>query len=169
MNPGLHNKVVLITAATRGIGKAVALAYGRESARVCVTYGNDRTGAPGVGDAIAHSGGHAHTVHLELTDLGSIAAAIDVTVEWFGGLHVLVANAVRWPQDSRGAITDTAPDTWSHAMRANLEGTVATVRSAMGHLVRSSGGRVVLISSGLSRAGMAGASARRGPRPAWTG
>jgi 3-oxoacyl-[acyl-carrier protein] reductase len=159
MNLGLHDKVVLVTGATRGIGKAVALAYGQEGARVGVTYANDVNAGATVVGTIVGSGGDAHAVYLELTDPASIATAIDATVERFGALDVLVANAVRWPQDARGALADTAPDAWSHAMRANFEGTVATVRSAMGHLTRSSAGRVVLISSGLSRAGMAGASA----------
>jgi NAD(P)-dependent dehydrogenase (short-subunit alcohol dehydrogenase family) len=158
MNLRLHDKVALVTGATRGIGKAVALAYGREGARVGVTYASDRSAAEAVVATIARAGGAAHAVHLELTDPASVAAAIDATVERFGGLDVLVANAVRWPQDARGTLTDARPEAWSNAMRANLEGTVATVRGAMGHLARSSAGRVVLISSGLSRAGMAGAT-----------
>jgi NAD(P)-dependent dehydrogenase (short-subunit alcohol dehydrogenase family) len=67
---------------------------------------------------------------------------------------VLVANAVRWPIDARGP-----PDVWSRALRANLEGTAATVRAALAYLSRSSAGRVVIVSSGVSRHGMAGATA----------
>lgn len=123
MNLRLHDKVALVTGATRGIGKAVALAYGREGARVGVTYASDRSAAEAVVATIARAGGAAHAVHLELTDPASVAAAIDATVERFGGLDVLVANAVRWPQDARGTLTDARPEAWSNAMRANLEGT----------------------------------------------
>jgi 3-oxoacyl-[acyl-carrier protein] reductase len=159
MDLGLRDKVVLVTGATRGIGKAVALAYAREGARVGVTYANDRTAALTVVDQIVSAGGEARAAHLELTDLASISSAVNATVTYFGALDVLVANAVRWPWDAHGPLAGARPDTWSRAMRANLEGTAATVRSAMVHLTRSSSGRVVMISSGLSRAGMVGATA----------
>jgi NAD(P)-dependent dehydrogenase (short-subunit alcohol dehydrogenase family) len=94
-----------------------------------------------------------------LTDPGSIRSAVEETFQRFGALDVLVANAVRWPVDARAPLADTDPEAWAHAMRTNLEGTAATVRTAIGHLSKSSGGRVVLTSSGVSRHGMAGATA----------
>jgi NAD(P)-dependent dehydrogenase (short-subunit alcohol dehydrogenase family) len=159
MDLGLRDKIVLVTGATRGIGRAVALAYGREGAHVALTYASDPRAAAGVVDAIVEAGGDAAALHLELADPESIFGAVEGTVGRFGGLDVLVANAVRWPGAARGTLSATGHAAWSQAMRANLEGTAATVRSAVPHLVRSSTGRLVLISSGLSRAGMAGATA----------
>jgi 3-oxoacyl-[acyl-carrier protein] reductase len=159
MDLGLRDKSVLVTGATRGIGKAVALAYACEGAHVALTYARDPTAAADVVKAIVDTGGDAVAVHLELADPESISGAVERTVGRFGGLDVLVANAVRWPRDARGSLSVTGHEAWSHAMRANLEGTAATVRSALPHLTRSSTARVVLISSGLSRAGMAGATA----------
>jgi NAD(P)-dependent dehydrogenase (short-subunit alcohol dehydrogenase family) len=72
---------------------------------------------------------------------------------------VLVANAVRWPVDARVRLADADGATWTRALRANIEGTAATVRLALPHLARSSAGRIVLISSGVSRHGIAGATA----------
>jgi NAD(P)-dependent dehydrogenase (short-subunit alcohol dehydrogenase family) len=159
MDLGLRDKIVLVTGATRGIGKAVALAYGREGAHVALTYASDPRAATGAVNAIVEAGGDAVALHLELADPESIFGAVEGTVGRFGGLDVLVANAVRWPGAARGTLSATGHAAWSQAMRANLEGTAATVRSAVPHLVRSSTGRVVLIASGLSRAGMAGATA----------
>jgi 3-oxoacyl-[acyl-carrier protein] reductase len=96
---------------------------------------------------------------LDLAEPASIPAAVAQTAERFGGLDVLVANAVRWPIDARGPLAESDPDVWSRALRANLEGTAATVRAALAYLSRSSAGRVVLVSSGVSRHGMAGATA----------
>jgi 3-oxoacyl-[acyl-carrier protein] reductase len=109
--------------------------------------------------AIVDAGGDAAALHLDLADPESISGAVEGTVGRFGGLDVLVANAVRLPRDARGPLSVTGHETWSQAMRPNLEGTTATVRSALPHLTRSPTGRVVSISSGLSRAGMAGATA----------
>jgi NAD(P)-dependent dehydrogenase (short-subunit alcohol dehydrogenase family) len=159
MDLGLQDKIVLVTGATRGIGRAVALAYGREGAHVALTYASDPRAAASVVDAIVEAGGDAAALHLELADPESIFGAVEGTVGRFGGLDVLVANAVRWPGAARGTLSATGHAAWSQAMRANLEGTAATVRSAVPHLVRSTTGRLVLISSGLSRAGMAGATA----------
>jgi 3-oxoacyl-[acyl-carrier protein] reductase len=159
MNLGLRDKIVLVTGATRGIGKAVALAYAREGAHVALTYASDSMAAAGVVEAIVDAGGDAAALRLDLADTESISGAVEGSIRRFGGLDVLVANAVRWPGAARGPLSAGAHEVWTHAMRANLEGTTATVRSALPHLTRSSTGRVVLISSGLSRAGMAGATA----------
>jgi NAD(P)-dependent dehydrogenase (short-subunit alcohol dehydrogenase family) len=72
---------------------------------------------------------------------------------------VLVANAVRWPVDARGPLATIDSHAWRRALRANLEGTATTVRFALPHLNRSSAGRIVLASSGVSRHGIAGATA----------
>ena len=89
----------------------------------------------------------------------TIASAVEATADRFGGLDVLVANAVRWPEGGRGPLTEVREDEWAYALRANLEGTASTVRRALPHLSNSPVGRAVLISSGLSRAGMPSATA----------
>lgn len=72
---------------------------------------------------------------------------------------VLVANAIQWPTDAAGPIDDVPAETWDRALRTNLEGTTATVRAAMPHVSESDAGRIVLISSGVSREGLPGATA----------
>jgi 3-oxoacyl-[acyl-carrier protein] reductase len=155
----LHDRTVLVTGGTRGIGRAVALAYAAEGARVALTYATDEVAAAGVVDEIARAGGRAAAFRLDLTDRPSIEAAVAATVTTFGQLDVLVANAVRWPLDAGGPLADLDADVWDRALRANLEGTVATVRASLPHLRSSGAGRVVLVSSGVSRHGFAGATA----------
>ena len=159
MELGLRDKAVLVTGGTRGIGRAIALAYARDRARVAITYATDEAAATTVVQQIAAEGGSGVAARLDLAEPASIPAAVTETAERFGGLDVLVANAVRWPIDARGPLAESDPDVWSRALRANLEGTAATVRAALAYLSRSSAGRVVLVSSGVSRHGMAGATA----------
>jgi NAD(P)-dependent dehydrogenase (short-subunit alcohol dehydrogenase family) len=72
---------------------------------------------------------------------------------------IVVANAVRWPVDSQAPLAEVNRTVWTRALRANLEGTALTVRAALPHLARSPAGRIVLISSGVAREGMAGGTA----------
>src|SRR5256885_7882128 len=146
MRLGLHDKAGLVRGGTGGIGRAIALAYAREGARVGVTYATDEAAATTVVEEIAAEGGSGTAARLDLLDAESIRSAITETAERFGGLDVLVANAVRWPTDARAPLAESDPDVWSHALRANLEGTAATVRAALPHLSRSSAGRVILVS-----------------------
>lgn len=97
--------------------------------------------------------------HLDLGDPVSIERAVGRTVETLERLDVLVANAVRWPLDARAPLAEVDHAAWTRALRANLEGTALTVRVALPYLARSSAGRIVLISSGVSRHGIAGATA----------
>lgn len=159
MDLGLGGKSVLVTGGTRGIGHAIALAYAAEGARVAITYANDERAAQRCRDEIASHGTSGLVVHLDLSDDASITSAVDQTVEAFGGLDVLVANAVRWPLDAREPLIDVDPDTWRRALAANLEGTVTATRRALPHLAHSDAGRLVLISSGVSRHGRSGATA----------
>ena len=159
MDLRLQDRSVLVTGATRGIGRAIALAYARERARVAITFASDADAAADTVSEIEQSGGSGLSVHLDLCDRATIDAAVATVVNTHGGLDVAVANAVRWPVDARGALVDSDPGTWSTALEANLEGTVNTVRAALPHLARSPDGRLVLISSGIARQGMAGGTA----------
>jgi 3-oxoacyl-[acyl-carrier protein] reductase len=159
MDTGLSGRSVLVTGGTRGIGRAVALAYAGEGARVAITYASDEAAARETVALLNANGGGGASFRLDLEDDASIDVAVRGAVESFGGLDVLVANAVRWPVDAREPLAEADRAAWTRALRANLEGTALTVRAALAHLARSTAGRVVLVSSGVSRDGRAGATA----------
>jgi 3-oxoacyl-[acyl-carrier protein] reductase len=160
MDLNMDGRTVLVTGGSRGIGRAVAVAYAREGARVALTYARDDRAAAEVVDEIgAGRTGRAIALHLDLADRASIEAAVAGTVDAFGGLDVLVANAVRWPIDAAEALGTLDAGVWDRALRANLEGTAATVRAALPHLRAADAGRIVLVSSGVSRQGRVGATA----------
>ena len=93
MDLHLENATVLVTGSSAGIGKATALAFAAEGARVVVTYHKNRQGAEDVQRAITDTGRQALVVHYDLADPDSIRESIEaVTKEW-GTLNVLVNNA----------------------------------------------------------------------------
>ena len=96
---------------------------------------------------------------LDLEDQSSITRTLEIVSKRFDGLDVLVANAVRWPTDAGGPLRDVSWNAWQRAVRTNIEGTTDTLRNALPHLAASNAGRVVLVSSGVAREGMPGASA----------
>lgn len=108
---------------------------------------------------VESNGGTATALALELQDPASIERAIETVAARHGGLDSLIANAVRWPTDAAAPLAELDPDVWQNALRANLEGTAATVRAAWPLLQASGRGRIVFISTGVTRDGMPGASA----------
>jgi NAD(P)-dependent dehydrogenase (short-subunit alcohol dehydrogenase family) len=159
MDTGLRDRAVLVTGGSSGIGRATAIAFGREGAKVAVTYRSDRDAANRVAGEIENAGGEGLAVRLDLSAPESVDAAVKQVLMRWEGLDTLVANAVRWPLDARGPLAESDPLLWERAMRANLEGTARTVRAAWPALAASGQGRVVLVSTGVTRHGMAGASA----------
>src|SRR4051812_10000364 len=93
MELGLQDKRVLVTGGSSGIGKEAALAFAREGARVAITYNSRKEAADAVVDAL---GTDAFAVPMDLGTPESIADAVGQTIERFGGLDVLVGNAVNW-------------------------------------------------------------------------
>lgn len=159
MDMQLRGRVALVTGGSSGIGRAVAVAFGREGAKVALTYASNRNAAHYVATEVEAAGGEAFVVALDLGVLASIQSAIDEVLNRWGALDVVVANAVRWPHDAGGPFVDSDPLAWQSALRANLEGTASTVRAAWPALSVSGHGRIVLISTGVTRQGMSGASA----------
>lgn len=149
MDLGLAGKRVLVTGATRGIGKATALRYADEGASVAITYNESAQEAAELVDQL---GGprKAMAVPYDLRDLSSIDAAVGAVNEAFGGVDVLIANALwfRWGDPEDDLLfeeRDTA--SWTARFRANTEGHMRTAQLVLGGMKESGWGRIVLLSS----------------------
>src|SRR3546814_7148945 len=88
----MKDRVAVVTGAASGIGRAIALAYGREGAGVAVADLN-LAGAKSVAAEIEAAGGRAIAVAMDVTDEAQVESGVAETVEALGGLHVMVANA----------------------------------------------------------------------------
>jgi NAD(P)-dependent dehydrogenase (short-subunit alcohol dehydrogenase family) len=143
----LEGEIALVTGSTAGIGKAVAAALAAEGARVLVT-GRDAERGAAVVDQIAHGGGRAAFVAADLADGGASAALVDAVVSQFGGVTVLVNNAVASAVDDTdgpvAALTDRA---WEQTVRINLTAPMWLARAAIPLMIDAGHGSIINISS----------------------
>ena len=142
----LEGKVAFITGAASGIGKAAALRFAREGAKVAIADTDDADGQK-VRGQIEKAGGKATYVHCDVSDPQQVKKAVDDTVREFGRLDVVFANAgingVWAPLD------ELKPEEWDKTLAINLKGTFLTVHYAVPHLKRngSKGGSILITSS----------------------
>lgn len=149
MNLELTESSVLVTGSSSGIGRAAAIAFGREGARVAVTYHNNLQGAEETASKIREVGGKALVTHYDLVDPESIRSTIQAIEKEWGTLNVLVNNAA--PMDvvtPMGQLFENVPiQIWEAMLRYTLEGITLTIQCALPLLRKSGWGRIVNISS----------------------
>ena len=143
----LEDEIAVVTGSTAGIGKAVAIAFAREGARVLVT-GRDRARGSAVVDQIAGADGEAAFAAADLADEGACSVLIDAAVERFGGLTILVNNAVASTVDGGdGPVTEVSDRSWEQTLRVNLTAPMWLARAAIPHMIEAGHGSIVNISS----------------------
>jgi len=137
----LDGKVALVTGAARGIGAATARTIAAEGGRVAIADVLDEDASLVAKELGADA---ALAVHLDVTDEGGWAQAVEATESKFGALHALVNNAaiLRF-----GSIDDTSLDDYLSLIRVNQVGTFLGIRAVLPALRRAGGGSIVNLSS----------------------
>jgi 3-oxoacyl-[acyl-carrier protein] reductase len=143
----LEGQVALVTGASRGIGRAIALRLADEGARVAVNYRSRSDAADEVVAQIEEAGGKAIAVGGDVAEPEQARALVERTIEELGGLHVLVNNA---GIAKDGLIFTMEAQDWLDVMRVNFGGTFNCTRAAMGHLMAQGAGVIVNVSSVMS-------------------
>jgi 3-oxoacyl-[acyl-carrier protein] reductase len=148
MDLGLKDQTVLVTGSSSGIGRATAIAFGAEGARVAVTYHENRQGAEDTARKVQEAGGQAIVVHYDLAAADSIRSAIERIGEAWGALNVLVNNAqMEVSGPSRQPFEEVPLAQWQAMLRSTLEGITLTIQCALPLMRKSGWGRIVNISS----------------------
>lgn len=148
----LIGKTVLITGGGAGIGKAAALLFAREGARVAVADIREDQ-AQEVAARIEAEGGLALAVHLDVTQDASVAAGVHAVVQRFGQLNILYNNAgASSVGDSR--VTQTSAEEFKRTLDLNLFGTWLCCKLAIPHIVQAGGGAIVNTSSAAGLIGV---------------
>jgi len=147
----LHDRVVLVTGAGRGIGRAIALHAARAGCRVAA-LSRSRDEVDATVDLISQSGGEAVALSTSVTDPAGVAGAIDRVLRRFGSIDVLVNNA--GSIGPLGPFSETDLNDWWAAMDVNLRGTVICTRTVLPSMLARRTGRIINISSGGAATGM---------------
>jgi 3-oxoacyl-[acyl-carrier protein] reductase len=137
---GLDGKVALVTASSRGLGRASALALSQEGAKVVLCARNQAA----LEEAAAAMPGEALAMAADVTDPATPRRLVDACVDRFGGLDVLVANAGGPPPARALEVDDEA---LLAALQANLLTSIRLVRAALGPMRAAGWGRICLITS----------------------
>jgi NAD(P)-dependent dehydrogenase (short-subunit alcohol dehydrogenase family) len=138
----LEGKRCLVTGGSRGLGRAIGVAFARYGARVAFTYSTDDADAEDARRAIAEAGSQALVFRGSVADAAHARATADAVAEAWGGLDVLVCNA---------AVTQVLPISlldeadWDLVMDVNVKGTYLFARAALRHMIRQKRGSILTI------------------------
>jgi NAD(P)-dependent dehydrogenase (short-subunit alcohol dehydrogenase family) len=140
----LDGKVAIVTGAASGIGRASAILFAREGARVAVVDQNS-TGLHATVTAINHRGGDVQGFGADVGQEDQVKAVIDSTLTAFGGLDIVFANA--------GILGGPAPlleqtvEQWQQILQTNLLGAFLAIKHAAPHMIKKGRGSIVLTAS----------------------
>ena len=147
----LEDKVAVITGAGQGIGKAVAIAFGKEKAKVVVTDINEET-IKQVVKEINNNGGEAIAIRADVVVKEEVTSMIDKAVQEFGRLNILVNNA-GFIRDSM--IHKMTEEQWDEVMAVHTKGTFNCIRAVAPYMMKKhtennslGGGRIINVTSG---------------------
>ena len=154
----LTDKVALVTGGSQGIGKAIALAYAREGARVFVCARREADLEQAVGE-IRAAGGEASWIAADISKTREVKRLLREVRRLYGTVHILVNNAsILGPRETivRYPLSD-----WERVMRVNLTAMFGVTKEALGMMISQKEGSIINLSSGVGRVGKArwGASA----------
>ena len=143
----LTNRIALVTGASRGIGREIALGFARAGAHV-VLAARDESRLKAVAAEIAESSGTSDVVTLDVGDAHAVRQVIDGVVARHGRLDVLCNNA--GVSTARGPVAEVSPEAFAGVQAVNLIGLFACCHAALPHMVEAGYGRIVNVSSGAA-------------------
>lgn len=141
----LEGKVAIVTGATAGIGRAIAVLFGSEGAKVVASGRNEERGA-GVVKEIRDAGGEAEFFRADICSEGDLSALVAFAVEKYGRLDVLVNNA---GSGLSKPLVEITGEEWDHVLAADAKSVFLTMKLALPHLVETKGNVVNLSSASV--------------------
>jgi len=152
----LDDEVIIVTGASRGLGRSMVERFSAEGASVVLTA-RDRQR---LGAVAADLPTESLVVPADVRDADAVATVVEEAVDGFGRVDTLVNNAgvsILGMQDDRTFIQDVTEEEYDTVLEVNLKGTFLFTREVLPHMYEQGGGNVVNISSGLGRRAIAGA------------
>ncbi len=151
----LEGKVALVTGASRGIGKAIALELAAQGADVAVNYAGNVAAAEEVVAEIKGMGRKAIMIQADVASTEACTAMVDQVVEELGKIDILVNNA---GITKDGLLMRMSEEDWDAVLTTNLKSLFSCTKAAIKHMMKARSGRIVNISSVVGEMGNAGQS-----------
>lgn len=142
LEPRLVGKRCLVTGGSRGLGRAISVAFARHGARVAFTYSEDDAGARETASLVAAAGALARVFKGSVTDAAHVKATTDALAREWGTLDVLVNNAAIMQVLP---ISLLEPEDWDLVMDVNVKGTYLMSRAVLRHMIRHKSGTIIQI------------------------
>lgn len=149
----LDGKVALVTGASRGIGRAIALRLAKEGAAVAINYAGNATAAEEVRGLIEAEGGRAITIQANVADASAVEAMIQQVTEAFGTIDILVNNA---GITKDGLLMRMKEEDWDAVINTNLKGIFHCTKAVTKLMMKKRSGRIVNMASVVGLMGNAG-------------
>jgi 3-oxoacyl-[acyl-carrier protein] reductase len=144
MDLGLRNKVALVTAASKGMGKASAMGLAAEGARVAMCARTAAELETAAAEVRAKTGAEVFAMPADVTRAEQVSALVDKVTERFGGVDILVANSGGPP---RGQFEEMTDEQWMAAVDISLMSTVRLIRAVLPSMKARRWGRILTIQS----------------------
>jgi NAD(P)-dependent dehydrogenase (short-subunit alcohol dehydrogenase family) len=145
-----QDKSVIITGGGGKIGKAYAMAFAKEGAKLCLP---DIAGADHVVKAIRDMGGVAISMKCDVTDEKSVKAMVDETVKQFGTVDVLINNAAYFMTVWKGPFWEMTVEEFDKAMAVNVRGSWLCAKAVVPYMQKQKKGKIINISSSVALTG----------------
>ena len=146
----LESQTALVTGASKGIGKAIALELARRGAAVAVNYHGDAPGAQAVAAEIRAMGREAAAIQADVSSFIAVARLFDETLTRFSRLDIVVNNA---GTQIFKPLIELAEEEWDRVLDTNLKGCFLCTQRAARHMIQHKrGGRILNIGSGCNKA-----------------
>jgi 3-oxoacyl-[acyl-carrier protein] reductase len=157
IDKALHGKVALVTGASRGIGRAIAVALGQRGAKVIINYATREDAAREAVTAVEAAGGQAVIAGFDVANSAQVTEAIKAIGKDHGGLDILVNNA---GIAVNGLLLRFSDEQWQKTLSVNLGGAFHCTRAAASLLLRAkAAGRIINITSVVGEQGNGGQAA----------
>ncbi|AFY82890.1 3-oxoacyl-[acyl-carrier-protein] reductase [Oscillatoria acuminata] len=149
----LRDRVAVVTGASRGIGRAIAVALAAEGAKIAVNYSSNSTAADQLVEEITAAGGEATAIQADISKVDSVDALIKTVTDQWGRIDILVNNA--------GITRDTLllrmkPEDWQAVIDTNLTGVFLCTRAVSKLMLKQKSGRIINIASVAGQMGNPG-------------
>jgi 3-oxoacyl-[acyl-carrier protein] reductase len=151
----LKDQVALVTGASRGIGRAIALSLGQAGAHVMVNYRGNHAAAEEAIGAVVARGGHGELCPFDVGDEAQVDEAVKKIVDRYKKLDILVNNA---GVTSDNLLMRIKAADWDQVIGTNLKGTVLCTKIVSRSMIRQHYGRIINLSSVVGQMGNAGQS-----------